>query len=310
MTFRAVEVAAVVERLVGQPRVAEVSGPPGIGTVAQTAVLRGAEVPGILAGCLGAVVARRTGAQNLIMIDRNRRLPDSAAVAVFANVCCLHVCRSLAGRIGAIVTTEAVVRDTGMIEISGCPGDRRVAIVTVVAARNMASILAGRRNAVMTGAAAAEHLGVVNREGRCKHVGHVAVFAHLACLNVLRVFPGCIGAIVATRAISRDVDMIKIGRQPGHGRMTVLAVIAAGNMSRIFAGCSYTVVAGAAGSQDLRVVNRVRGREHIGRMAVFANVGGLNMRRVFASRIDAIVATGAIVRDVHVVEIRRQPGDS
>lgn len=56
------------------------------------------------------------------MVNGGDRRPHTAAMAVLADVGGLHVQRSLAGRVSAIVTTEAVVDDIGMIEIRRHPG--------------------------------------------------------------------------------------------------------------------------------------------------------------------------------------------
>lgn len=58
MTFGAVKIIPVVERLVRESCVVVICGPPAIRYVAQVAVLSSVEVIGILARCKYAVVAR------------------------------------------------------------------------------------------------------------------------------------------------------------------------------------------------------------------------------------------------------------
>ena len=71
----------------------------------------------------------------------------------------------LARRIGAVVTADAVVGDVGVIEIRRYPGNRRMTVVAVVAARDMCRVFASRDGPVVTGDAGAEHLCVIDRVG-------------------------------------------------------------------------------------------------------------------------------------------------
>lgn len=62
------QVAAVIERFVGQCRVSEVRRDPRVGVVAQAAFLCRQKVPRILSGRGNTIVTGQTGPQNLIMI--------------------------------------------------------------------------------------------------------------------------------------------------------------------------------------------------------------------------------------------------
>ena len=73
--------------------------------------------------------------------------------------------RVLAGRVCAVVAVRAVRSNIGVVEIRRCPGQRRVAVITVVAALQMRRMFAGRSNAVVTGVTAAENLRVVDGVG-------------------------------------------------------------------------------------------------------------------------------------------------
>ena len=70
-----------------------------------------------LAGCLSAVMAGATTAQNLGVIDGHRRRKDVGGVAVLTDVRCLHVGRILANCVGTVVATDAVTSDVHVIEI-------------------------------------------------------------------------------------------------------------------------------------------------------------------------------------------------
>ncbi len=150
VAFRALKIAAVIERLIRQTGVAEIGWSPCVGAMTQTAVLCGVEMPGILAGRGSAIVAGRARAEDLIVVHRGDGFPDISVMAVLANIGCLYVQRSLARRVSAVVTANAIVDDIHVIEVRRHPGDARVAVVAVVAARNMGRVLAGGDRAVMT----------------------------------------------------------------------------------------------------------------------------------------------------------------
>lgn len=94
-------------------------------------------------------MAGRTGPQDLVVVDRCNRRPDDRTVAVLADVRRLDMRRALARRVIAIVTTGAVVNDAGVVEGCGRPGDSRVTVVAIIAARYVRRMFAGRGNAVM-----------------------------------------------------------------------------------------------------------------------------------------------------------------
>ena len=66
-----------------------------------------------------------------------------------------------AGRDGAVVTADAVTTYVRMIEIRRQPGDCSVAIVAVVAARDVCRMFARGRGAVVTGSATTQYLRVI-----------------------------------------------------------------------------------------------------------------------------------------------------
>ncbi len=61
-------------------------------------------------------MAGSAAAGYLRMIDRIRRRPEHVVVAVFTHIGRIDVCRILAGSFGAVVASETVVGDTGMVE--------------------------------------------------------------------------------------------------------------------------------------------------------------------------------------------------
>lgn len=118
-----------------------------------------------------------------------------------------------------------------------------MAVLAVVAAVDMRWVFAGRRHAIMTGTAGAEYLRVIDGKYRGPDVGRVAVLADVAGLYVCRSLARRLDAVVAARAVARDVDVVEVGRQPGDRRMAVVAIVAAGNVGRVLASGRDTVVA-------------------------------------------------------------------
>lgn len=83
-------------------------------------------------------------------------------MTVLAHVRRQWVRRALAGCIRAVVTTEAVVDDSGVVEVRRNPGHGRMAVVAVIATCNMCRILASRGRAVVTREAGTDDLQVIN----------------------------------------------------------------------------------------------------------------------------------------------------
>ena len=204
------KITAVIERFIRQACMAVINRRPGNRVVAQTAVLCSIEVSRVHAGGQGAVVAGRTGSKNLVVIHGENRRPDSRGMAGFADVGRLNMRRALAGGVRAVMTAEAVVHDVRMVKIRRYPCDCCVTVVAIVAAGDVGRVFADRRNAIVTRAADADYLRVVY--GVCGHprIRVMAVFANVACLNMRKAFACGIGAVVATKAVARDIDVIEI----------------------------------------------------------------------------------------------------
>jgi len=268
------------------------------------AIVAAGDVCWMLARRCQAVMTGAASANDLRVIDRDSRRPHIAVVAVFADIGRLYVCQILAGGFHAVMATDAVAGNVHVIEVRRPPGDCGVTIVTGVVAGDVSRVFAGCGNAIMTGAADADDLRVVNSKYGHKNIGAVAVFADVARLNMRRALSGSVHAVMAVDAAARDIDVIKVRRQPRDGRMAIIAVIAAGDMGLVFAGGRDAVMTGAARANDLRVVDRRHGRKHIRAVAVFANVAGLNVHRVLAGGLGAVVATEAVIDNVYVIEDR------
>ena len=67
-------------------------------------IVTAGDMGGVLAGCDNTIMARTAGANDLRVIDSDSRLESHCTVAVFANICRLHVNRASTRGGHAIVT--------------------------------------------------------------------------------------------------------------------------------------------------------------------------------------------------------------
>jgi len=103
MTLRALQVAAMVERLVGQPTVhVDVRQPRGW-IVTHAAILPGDEVSLILAGSSNAVVTGRARTEHLGVINGHCGYEGCRAVAIFTDIGCQDMLRPLADGVDTVV---------------------------------------------------------------------------------------------------------------------------------------------------------------------------------------------------------------
>ena len=159
----------------------------------------------------------------------------------------------------------------------------------------------------MTRAAGADDLRMVNGKNGRKHVGVMAILADVARLDVRRILAGCLDAVVAINAVTRNVPVVEIRRDPTRRCVAVVAGFAARNVVRCLSGRSEAVVAGATGSGYLSMVDHVDGRKCICVVAILAYVGSCNVSWVLSGCIRSVVAARTICRDIDVVEISWNP---
>ena len=91
--------------------------------MAIVAVVATVNVCGMLTGCRGAIVARVACAYDLGVINGIGWRPDIRRMTVLANVGGLYMRKSLAGRVGAVVTARTITGDIYMIKIGRQPGN-------------------------------------------------------------------------------------------------------------------------------------------------------------------------------------------
>ena len=179
--------------------------------MAAVALHRCTEVTGILARRVHAVMAGRAGAKYLGMINIEYGRPCRGRVTVFAHIRRQGMLRVLGSRNSAVVATETVTRDIGVIVIRRQPGDRGMAVVAVIAARDMCRVLARSNDAIVAGAAAAQYLCVIHGEWWYPHGAVVAVLADIRRQRMSWGLAGRSYTVMAIDAVADDARMIKIG---------------------------------------------------------------------------------------------------
>ena len=96
-------------------------------------IITAGDMCGVLAGCNNTIMARATGANDLRVVDSEDRLKGHCTVAVFADICCLHVNRASTCGGHAIVTGDTISDDAQVVKYSRLPGNNAVAVVALVA---------------------------------------------------------------------------------------------------------------------------------------------------------------------------------
>ena len=149
MAVGALGVAAVIQWFVKKTGVhIDVRNPRG-GRVAFVAFVNRDEVLAIRARCRVAIVAGRTYADYLVVIDSGRGRPGRRRMAALANVTGIHVIDILARGFGAVVALDTVADDVHVVEIGRYPGHCCMAVIAIIAAGDMGRVFAGRDQAVM-----------------------------------------------------------------------------------------------------------------------------------------------------------------
>ena len=119
----------------------------------------------------------------------------------------------------------AIAADIHVIEICRQPANGRVAVIAIIATRNVRCMLAGCRSAVVARAAGSEYLRMVDGYGGFESGRAMAVLADIGRLYVGRAFAGCCSTVVAAHAVSSDACVIKYGGKPRAHGMAIVALI-------------------------------------------------------------------------------------
>ena len=91
-----------------------------------------------------------------------------------------------------------------------------MAVIAIVAARDMRRMLACRRRAVMARTASTEHLRVIDSIGRRENICIVTILTNVSCLYMGRTLANGINAVVATGTIIDDTEVVESRWPPTH----------------------------------------------------------------------------------------------
>ncbi len=95
------------------------------------------------------VVAGSARPDNLCVVDRKSRNPNVRVMAILTNVARLNMRQILARRLNTVVAAGAVASDSDVIEVSGQPAGRRMAVIAVITGRDVRQMFTGRGRSVM-----------------------------------------------------------------------------------------------------------------------------------------------------------------
>ena len=280
-----------------------------IGRMANIAFGRCLQMRGMFSNSRGAVMTATAAAEHLRVIDATDRRKHDDGMTVLADIGGLHVVGRLTDGVDGIVTTGTIAGDVVMIEVGRRERHRGVAVITSIAARDMAHILAWCRRAVVATHAGAEHLSVIDARHGGERDHGMAVFTNIGGLYVREGLTDRVDSIVTSHAVAGDIVVIEVGRCKGHGRVAVIAGIAAQDVARVLARRRYAIVATTTHTEHLRMVDAHDRREGHDAMAIFADNGRRDMRGGLADGVDGVVTTHTVARDVVVIEVGRRPCD-
>lgn len=142
----------------------------------------------VLARGYAAVMAGAASSQYLGMVDRICRRPKHVVVAVFADIGRIDVRRILTGSFDAVMASETVVGDTGMVIPGRRPERRLVTILAVVAGGKVVGRLACCRNTIVAGSTATGHGCVIHERNRAPGRCRMAVGAQGGCRHMVQTF--------------------------------------------------------------------------------------------------------------------------
>ncbi len=231
----------------------------------------------MLTRCSRAIVATGAIPEHLQMIDAHDRSEGHNGVTIFAHVCRQSVCRVLADRTNAVVTTHAVAGNVVVIKIRGRPAVGRMAVATRITALDMTNVLARGGAAIVATGAGPEHLQMIDAYHRRERRGRVAVLANIGCHHVGQILAGGAHAVVAGYAVARHTEVIEEDREPAGRPVTGLALLLGRRMIRGLADALHVVVTGRAAAEDGIVIHLGQRKPCRAAMAVLAEIDAGNM---------------------------------
>lgn len=155
-----------------------------------------------LACCICAVMAGRTVARNIDVIEI-RGYPGDCGVTAVAVIAACNVRRMLASCGSAVVTGATAAQYVSVVNSRhGLPMRRGVAVLADIRCLNMCTAFAGGIGAVVAAEAAADDIRVVEY-GWHPSCGVMTIVTLIAGNDMVRCFSGCLHAVVARSATAR-----------------------------------------------------------------------------------------------------------
>lgn len=210
--------------------VIEIGRHPAVGGVAQITGIVTRHMVGRLAGSGGTVVAAKARTDDGIVIDTQDRYPGRIAVTVLTYVTGLDMACMLTGGGTAVMATEAVCGDAGMIKVGRHPGIGGMTKIACIVTGDMGGVLAGGGSSVVTAETGANHIGMIDPQHGDPGRIAMAILTNVGGLDMAGVFACCRCAVVTARAIGGDAGMVKVRRHPAAGGVAGLTVVPALDM--------------------------------------------------------------------------------
>lgn len=209
----------------------------------------------ILADGHCAIVTAKARADDVGMIDANRRAPCRYRMTILAIVGGGDMRGVLAGRRHAVMTAGASSSDVCMAKVSGRPCRGGVTVIAGITALQVTSILSGGHCAIMTTKAGADDVGMIDAPFRRPGIDRMAILAIIVGVKVSGGLAGFNGAVMATDAVAGHAIVTECGLGPSGRHMAIVAGGGSGDMVGILAAGRCAIMAAGASANDCGVID-------------------------------------------------------
>lgn len=238
-----------------------------------------------------AVVARRTRAQHMSVINGDHGFECHRRVACFAHHVGRNVICVFAGRAHTVVTLRAAADDAGVIEQRRLPRERRVTFVALCRRRQMVRRFACCNRAVVAARTTADDVSMVDDRHRNPEARRMAVLADVVAEDVFRTFSGGRGTVMAANTVVDDAFVVERDGRPRIGVVALFAVVRGRRVVDRFRIRIRAVVTRLASAEDLLVIDDRHGvPAHHRRVARLADCSGQHVTRRLGRVRDAVAA--------------------
>ena len=232
---------------------------PASGPVAVIAGIRALDMGSMFPCGNVAVVTGKAGTQYISVIDSNSGYPAGIPVAIFTQIIGINVVIVFAGRNGSVVATGTIGSIGRVVKGGRYPARSPVTVIAGIRALDMGSMFPCGNVAVVTGKAGTQYISVIDSNSGYPAGIPVAIFTQIIGINVVIVFAGRNGSVVATGTIGSIGRVVKGGRYPARSPVTVIAGIRALDMGSMFPFGNAAVMAGEAGAYNIGMIDSLEG---------------------------------------------------